>query len=45
MADRVLAPFITVNGSIHTPTSSFLRHHGTIRRDPVLAATEDQFAA
>ncbi|MEV0492731.1 hypothetical protein [Streptomyces atratus] len=26
-ADRVLAPFITINGHIHGLTSDFLRHH------------------
>ncbi|WP_328424813.1 hypothetical protein OG470_15235 [Micromonospora sp. NBC_00389] len=31
VTDRALAPFITVNGRIHTPTSNFLRHHCTIR--------------
>jgi len=31
VTDRVLAPFITINGRIHTPTSNYLRHHCTIR--------------
>jgi hypothetical protein len=76
-ADRVLAPFITIDGRIHGLTSNFLRHHclakselGTAsriasdlvgwvdflvnhrglhpfedHRDPVLAATEEDFAA
>jgi integrase len=75
--DRVLAPFITVDGRVHTTTSNFLRHHCLGRpnlatatriasdlagwvdflvnrrhlhphedsRDPVLLATEDDFAA
>ncbi len=75
--DRVLAPFITLDGRIHRSTSYFLHHHCLSRpnsasasriasdlaswldflcnhrglppyedhRDPVLAATEDDFAA
>lgn len=75
--DRVPAPFITIDGRIHTPSSNFLRQHcmsapnlatatrmaADIRswldylcndcglyphediRDPLLAATEDHFAA
>ena len=31
--DRVLAPFITVNGRVHAPTSNFLRHHCMARPD------------
>ncbi|MGI5515209.1 hypothetical protein [Streptomyces sp. CA-106131] len=76
-ADRVLAPFITIDGRVHGLTSNFLRHHclakpdlGTAsriasdlvgwvdflvnhrghhlfedHRDPVLAATEEDFNA
>jgi integrase len=76
-ADRVAAPWITINGRIHAPSSYFLWHHcraapnlktataiasGLARwlrflvndrgllphedhRDPVLVATEDDFAA
>lgn len=35
-ADRVLAPFVTVNGRIHRPTSDFLRQH--CQRNPNLAS-------
>ena len=76
LSDRVLSPFITIDGRIHGPTSDFLRHHCLSRpniatarriasdlrawldflcndcnrspfedrRDPVLLATEDDWA-
>src|SRR4051794_6998222 len=36
--DGVLAPFITINGRVHAPTSNFLRHHCMARPDLATAA-------
>ena len=37
VGERVLAPFLTVDGRIHGPTSDFLRHHCLARPNPATA--------
>lgn len=36
-SDRVLAPFITIDGRIHGPTSDYLRRHAMARPNPATA--------